>query len=77
MVDLCATMRRDYVAVMLGRDAEACSGLPRQERLLRAEVFAVVTRADGFFEELFVEGEEDEEVVVANGYEEWPEDILQ
>lgn len=31
------------------------------------------------FEELFVEGEEDEEeeVVVANGYEEWPEDILQ
>lgn len=78
MVDLCATMRRDYVAVMLGRDAEACSGMPRQERLLRAEVFAVVTRADGFFEGLFGEEEEEEEegVEVGKVYEEWPDDIL-
>ncbi|KAK1836798.1 nuclear GTPase SLIP-GC [Podospora conica] len=79
MADLCATMRRDYVAVMLGRDADACSGLPRQERLLRAEVFSVVTRADGFFEGLFGREESEEEGDEAPmDYDAggWPEDIF-
>jgi len=48
--ELYARLARDYLAVLIGAEVASIQGLPRAERVLRAEMKPLLEKADSYFE---------------------------
>lgn len=59
--DLFDKVERDYLTVLVGRDAEALGSIPWAERMLRGALRENLNTADSWFAELFPKEEKDED----------------